>query len=245
MINEPLEGVECRSPLHSPRLTHPSQDQTWKVCFVRAAGSWAWLRPLPPMAALASVQARRPSPCPCSAPTSGALRRASSVAAGRRAMPVAPCSAAAGPLPRGCLAARAACGSPPVLVAASAPPARRLAPTRGVARRRVPPWAAAWLVAAAALVVGGAPPWGLTTCPHGSSAAAAAARWLRPPGPPGDRHTKRRYALGATEPPPAYMRAGLRPLASPHPPHSLSARAYSIVTSGRSCSSAAWTFARS
>lgn len=34
-------------------------------------------------------------------------------------------------------------------------------------------------------------------------------------------------------------------LASPHPPHSLSARAYSAVTSGRSCSSAAWTFARS
>lgn len=53
-------------------------------------------------------------------------------------------------------------------------------------------------------------------------------RWLRHPG-----------CAGA-----AYMRTAFA-LAYPHAPHSLSASAYSIVTSGLSCCSAACTFARS
>ena len=217
----------CRSP----HLTHAFSMARHRRAGARGAVlrpsplRGGWLRPGPP---------RWPA-CRCSAPIRG-LRCGSSGGPHGQPRPLwgrGPLSPARGPrrLWGRALALRSRRpGVPP-----------RRAPLRVACRWRggSPPRRPSPLVGGA-LAVGGAPPGGASLCLPGGvfrrcgggwrgvRRAGIQSRWLRHPG-----------FAGA-----AYMRTA-NALAYSHAPHSLSASAYNIVTSGLSCCSAACTFARS
>ena len=193
---------------------------------LRPSAARSACRPLPPPAARAAPAPRAP-------------RCGPRCGAGRLGWPALALSAA---LALGLLRARCAC------------PSRRC----GLS---LPPWAAR-----PARGPPSAAPLGLRfACPRGSrrGASCGAAPRFFGPRPPGVGGVARRLraafaACAALAPsaqvykaaslasaaPPLSIHAIRSALAYPHEPQSLSASAYNIVTSGRSCSSAACTFAR-
>ena len=210
----------------------PPSENRWPAVDGRALGRprfapafGGWLRPGRPRWPACPVLGRASRPAP-------GLQRWGAWAAPLRGVRFRP------PAPR------AACGVGAWLGVrgSSVCPPPRATPARGVVRVAVPP-SAPLAAACLGLALGGAPPgWGF---------ASLARRGVPPLRRRLARLAPRRHTKRVALPLPWLRQGGIHatraagPLASPHAPHSLSASAYSIVTSGLSCCSAFCTFARS
>lgn len=225
MNNEHLGGVECRSPLHSRAYSMARHRRAGaRAGAVSAPACGGWLRP--PVLAGPLAAARPHFGASAAAPSVGRMGgplRGFAVARPRPAPPVGS--------GLGLALAAARCAPRPALLPRGGSCAWRFPPRR-------PSLPLSWVWRSAALRRAGASlrlPGGVfRRCSggwRGLRRAGIQSEWLC--------HSPwlRQGGIHAIRAP--------GPLAYPHAPHSLSASAYSIVTSGLSCCNAFCTFARS